>query len=179
MLFLDISISQTNAKFTLGQFTSGPIFQSNFCQNSQCNCMSQKNDPIELEGCICGILEVETRCDSLASCIVPSSVEGMTDPCPLTEKYLEAHYLCHSPIHGPYTTGSGEIDKSLEGSKMPLPLRPFDYREHDHDKQHRASSATLVDHQASCVLLSGFAGPRHTSKGPFHCVSGYNSQVAF
>ena len=64
------------------------------------------------------ILEmVEIRCDSLASCIVPSSLEGVTDPCPLTEKYLEAHYLCHSPIHGPYTsTGcSGEIDKSLKG----------------------------------------------------------------
>ena len=124
------------------------------------------------------IVEVEIRCDSLASCIVPSSLEGVTDPCPLTEKYLEAHYLCHSPIHGPYTTGSGEIDKSLEGSKNLLPLRHFDYREHDHDKQHRASSATLVDHQASCVLLSGFEGPRHTSKGPFHFVSGYNSQVA-
>lgn len=65
---------------------------------------------------------MQDRCDSLASCIVPSSLEGVTDPCPLTEKYLEAHYLCHSPIHGPYTTGSGEIDKSLEGSKMLLPL---------------------------------------------------------
>ena len=125
------------------------------------------------------IVEVEIRCDSLASCIVPSSLEGVTDPCPLTEKYLEAHYLCHSPIHGPYTTGSGEIDKSLEGSKNMLPLPHFDYREHDHDKQHRASSATLVDHQASCVLLSGFEGHRHSPKGPFHCVSGYNSQVAF
>ena len=70
-----------------------------------------------MDGCIWRILEVEIRCDSLASCIVPSSLEGVTDPCPLTEKYLEAHYLCHSPIHGPYTTGSGEIDKSLEGSK--------------------------------------------------------------
>merc|ERR1719270_105409 len=57
---------------------------------------------------------MQDRCDSLASCIVPSSLEGVRDPCPLTEKYLEAHYLCHSPLHGPYTTGgSGEIDKSL------------------------------------------------------------------
>ena len=126
------------------------------------------------------IVEVEIRCDSLASCIVPSSLEGVTDPCPLTEKYLEAHYLCHSPIHGPYTTTgcSGEIDKSLDGGlKMLFPLRPFDYREHDHDKQHRASSTTLVDHQASCLLLSRPEGPRHTSKGPLHGVPGYNGVV--
>ena len=79
---------------------------------------------------------VGIRCDSLASCIVPSSLEGVTDPCPLTEKYLEAHYLCHSPLHGPYTTGgSGEIDKSLcwRVSKICCLHNLFDYREHDDD----------------------------------------------
>ena len=79
---------------------------------------------------------VGIRCDSLASCIVPSSLEGVTDPCPLTEKYLEAHYLCHSPLQGPYTTGgSGEIDKSLcwGVSKICRLHNLFDYREHDDD----------------------------------------------
>merc|ERR1712038_2184744 len=62
---------------------------------------------------------------SLASCIVPSSLEGVTDPCPLTEKYLEAHYLCHSPLHGPYTTESTTMTSST-GPPLPpwLTTRP-------------------------------------------------------
>merc|ERR1712038_1127576 len=62
---------------------------------------------------------------TLASCIVPSSLEGVTDPCPLTEKYLEAHYLCHSPLQGPYTTESTTMTSST-GPPLPpwLTTRP-------------------------------------------------------
>ena len=37
---IEINISQTDAKFALGQFTSDPFFGFDFChyQHSQCNC---------------------------------------------------------------------------------------------------------------------------------------------
>ena len=50
---------------------------------------------------------MDPRCDGLPSCEVPSSPSFLTsvDPCPDTEKYLEAHYLCPGLGQAPPTTG--------------------------------------------------------------------------
>ena len=47
------------------------------------------------------------RCDERADCSVNASLDIRleSDPCPNTEKYLEAHYVCHSLSEGPPTQG--------------------------------------------------------------------------
>ncbi len=54
-----------------------------------------------------------SRCDKRPSCGMAAALdpEVQEDPCPGTEKYLEAHYLCHSLVHGPPTTGPGTEEK--------------------------------------------------------------------
>ena len=42
------------------------------------------------------------RCDEQNFCAVNANLDELDeDPCPKTEKYLEAHFVCHSLIDGP------------------------------------------------------------------------------
>ena len=47
------------------------------------------------------------RCDERPDCSLNASLDIRleSDPCPNTEKYLEAHYVCHSLSEGPPTQG--------------------------------------------------------------------------
>ena len=46
------------------------------------------------------------RCDERNFCSLNAKLDALEeDPCPETEKYLEAHYVCHSLIDGPPTQG--------------------------------------------------------------------------
>ena len=47
------------------------------------------------------------RCDERVDCSLNASLDIRleSDPCPGTEKYLEAHYVCHSLSEGPPTQG--------------------------------------------------------------------------
>ena len=48
-----------------------------------------------------------SRCDERPDCSLNASLDIRlsSDPCPNTEKYLEAHYVCHSLSEGPPTQG--------------------------------------------------------------------------
>ena len=51
----------------------------------------------------------DCRCDELGSCELAAQLELEQDPCPATEKYLEAHYICHSLSDGPPTQGWSQL----------------------------------------------------------------------
>ena len=52
-------------------------------------------------------LNSHRRCDERQGCEINASLDIRLeeDPCPGTEKYLEAHYVCHSLSEGPPTQG--------------------------------------------------------------------------
>lgn len=46
------------------------------------------------------------RCDETNFCSLDANLDGLEeDPCPKTEKYLEAHFVCHSLTDGPPSQG--------------------------------------------------------------------------
>ena len=55
------------------------------------------------------------RCDERADCSLNASLDIRleSDPCPNTEKYLEAHYVCHSLSEGPPTQGWSDQPREI------------------------------------------------------------------
>ena len=55
------------------------------------------------------------RCDEQDFCSLSANLDDLAleDPCPKTEKYLEAHFVCHSLINGPPVQGWSSEAHSL------------------------------------------------------------------
>ena len=51
------------------------------------------------------------RCDEHNFCSLSANLDDLEleDPCPKTEKYLEAHFVCHSLIDGPPLQGWSSV----------------------------------------------------------------------
>ena len=51
------------------------------------------------------------RCDEQDFCSLSANLDDLAleDPCPKTEKYLEAHFVCHSLIDGPPVQGWSSV----------------------------------------------------------------------
>ena len=58
------------------------------------------------------------RCDEQDFCSLSANLDDLAleDPCPKTEKYLEAHFMCHSLIDGPPVQGWSSEGHSLTRS---------------------------------------------------------------
>ena len=55
------------------------------------------------------------RCDELNFCSLNANLDELEeDPCPKTEKYLEAHYVCHSLIDGPPVQGWSNVTRNIK-----------------------------------------------------------------
>ena len=62
------------------------------------------------------------RCDETNFCSLDANLDGLEeDPCPKTEKYLEAHFVCHSLTDGPPRQGwsTSSVKSTSVNSKCP------------------------------------------------------------
>ena len=71
------------------------------------------------------------RCDEQDFCSLSANLDDLAleDPCPKTEKYLEAHFMCHSLIDGPPVQGWSSEGHSLTRSSEESDSRQLKIRQ--------------------------------------------------
>ena len=124
------------------------------------------------------------RCDEHNFCSLNAKLDELEeDPCPKTEKYLEAHYVCHSLIDGPPTQGWSNVSWEIDKSNLTLRLNQIKSPIYRNIYQHNHNSkppSAMVDNAINHLFLPRAVWPRYyppSKKSTLHCAGRNNNYI--